>query len=97
MEETDTASQIVDQGRGKWGRVGRDRFLVHQYVLLVATCGARVGEFSFLRWNDLETKALDDGNKRLVANVVGKTGTRQVVFNEGSEEYVKRIYDMRKR
>ena len=87
----------MGQGRGKWGHFGRDRFLVHQYGLLLANCGARVGEFRFLRWNDLETKTLDDGTQRLVANVVGKTGARQVVFNEGSEEYVKRIYDMRKR
>ena len=68
----------------KWGHVGRDRFLVHQYVLLLANCGARVGEFRFLRWNDLETNTLDDGTKRVVANVIGKTGERRVVFNEGS-------------
>ena len=72
----------------KWGHVGRNRFLVHQYLLLLANCGARVREFRFLRWNDLETKTLDDGTQRLVANVIGKTGARQVIFNEGSEEHV---------
>ena len=85
----------VKEGKQK-GHVGRDRYLIHQYVLILANCGARIGEIRFLRWNEIETKSLEDGTKRLVASVKGKTGERQVVFNEGSEEYVKRIYDMRK-
>ena len=85
----------VKEGKHK-GHVGRDRYLIQQYVLILANCGARIGEIRFLRWNEIETKSLGDGTKRLVASVKGKTGERQVVFNEGSEEYVKRIYDMRK-
>lgn len=79
-----------------WGAVGRDRFLTQQYVLILANCGARIGEIRNLKWNDLSTIDMDEG-KRLVANVRGKTGSRELVFQEGSEEYVKRLYDLRKR
>ena len=88
----------VDEGsKGGLGHVSRSRYLLQQYVLLSANCGARVGELRNLRWNDLSTTTVDDGTDRLVANVVGKTGERQTVFNKGAEQYVKNIYDMRKR
>ena len=60
------------------------RLKLSQRAEIYANCGARVGEFRFPRRSDLETNTLDDGTKRVVANVVGKTGERQVVFNEGS-------------
>ncbi len=83
--------------RSTTGHVSRSRFYLQQYVLISANCGARIGELRLLRWNDLSTTTLDDGSKRLVANVNGKTGERQVVFNEGADEYIKRLYDRRKR
>jgi len=86
----------VKEGQ-KWGSVGRDRYLTQQYVLILANCGARIGELRFLRWNDLSTQEQDDGSKRLMGFVKGKTGEREIVFQEGSEEYVKRLYDLRKR
>jgi len=85
-----------------WGSVGRDRFLSQQYVLILANCGARVGELRNLRWSDLTSQTVSrtsDGeghNKRLVAFVNGKTGEREIVFQQGSEEYIKRLYDLRK-
>ena len=79
-----------------WGGVGRDRFLIQQYVLLLANCGARVGEFRHLAWHSFSNTPTDDG-PRLVASVDGKTGPRQIVFQKGSEEYLKRVYDLRKR
>ena len=79
----------------KWGSVHRDRFLSQQYVLILANCGARIGELRFLRWSDLTTQT-DGDTKRLVAFVKGKTGEREIVFQEGSEQYIKRLYDLRK-
>jgi site-specific recombinase XerD len=56
----------------------------------------------FLRWSDLTSQTVTpriDGladTKRLVASVSGKTGEREIVFQQGSEEYIKRLYDLRK-
>ena len=85
----------VKDGESK-GQHARKRFLTQQYVLLLANCGARVGEFRFLRWMDFSTVQTDDGS-RLVASVSGKTGSRQIVFQKDADTYLKRIYDMRKR
>ncbi len=72
----------------------RQRFLTQQYVLILANTGMRVGELRGLRWSDLRTVKTEDGT-RLVAEVRGKTGVREVVFQSGAETYVKRIYDLR--
>jgi integrase len=85
----------VKEGQSK-GEHARNRFLTQQYVLLLTNCGARVGEFRFVKWMDFSTVQTDDGS-RLVANVTGKTGSRQIVFQKDAENYLKRIYDMRKR
>ena len=85
----------VKEGQS-WGRVARDRFLTQQYVLLLANCGARVGEFRFVAWHDFSTVETEDG-PRLVGRVTGKTGSREIVFQKGAEEYLRRIYDNRKR
>jgi integrase len=79
-----------------WGGVARDRFLTHQYVLLLANCGARVGEFRFVAWHDFSTVETEDG-PRLVGRVTGKTGPREIVFQKDAEGYLRRIYDLRKR
>ena len=72
----------------------RDRFVAHQSFLILANTGMRIGELRGLRWSDLRTVKTDDGT-RLVAHVRGKTGAREVVFQQGTDEYVKRLYDMR--
>lgn len=72
----------------------RQRFMTQQYVLVLANTGLRVGELRGLRWSDLRTVRTNDGT-RLVAEVRGKTGAREVVFQDGADEYVKRIYDLR--
>ena len=64
----------VKEGQ-QWGSVGRDRFLSQQYVLILANCGARVGELRNLRWAELSNQSEGD-NKRLVAFIKGKTGER---------------------
>jgi integrase len=47
-----------------------------------------------LRWSDLRTVQTHDGS-RLVGEVRGKTGIREVVFQDGAEDYIKRVYDLR--
>jgi integrase len=76
---------------GKW----RDRFVAHQYFLTLANTGMRIGEARNLRWKDLRSVDTDDGT-RLIADVDGKTGRREVVFQKGADVFVKRLYDLRK-
>ena len=68
--------------------------MTQQYVLVLANTGLRVGELRGLRWSDLRTVQTNDGT-RLVAEVRGKTGAREVVFQDGADTYIKRIYDQR--
>jgi integrase len=82
----------VKEGEKK--ATGRDRFVAQQYFLILANTGVRVGELRQLRWSDIRTVKAGDG-KRLVAYVRGKTGSREVVFQEGADQFVKRLYDLR--
>ena len=67
--------KCVKEGQ-QWESVGRDRFVSQQYVLVLANCGARMGELRRLRWNDLTTQ--NDGDKTwLLAFVKGKAGERK--------------------
>ena len=86
------AREWVDEG--KHLATGRDRFVSQQYFLILANTGMRVGELRNLRWMDLRTVNTDNGS-RLVGYVSGKTGSREVVFQEGSDVYIKRLYDLR--
>lgn len=72
----------------------RDRFVAQQYFLVLANTGLRVGEARNLRWSDLRTVRVDD-TTQLIAWVKGKTGAREVVFQPGSDVYIKRLYDLR--
>lgn len=83
----------VKNGKGK--ATWRDRFVSHQYFLILANTGMRVGELRTVRWSDLRTVKTEDG-PRLVGYVKGKTGTREVVFQANAESYVQRLYDLRR-
>ena len=76
---------------GKW----RDRFIAHQYFLILANTGMRIGEARTLKWKDLRSVETPDG-QRMIADVSGKTGQREVVFQKGADVYIKRIYDLRR-
>jgi integrase len=89
---TRKAREWVAEGKRK--ATWRDRFVAQQYFLILANTGMRVGELRMLRWSDLRTVQTDEGN-RMVAYVRGKTGVREVVFQQGAEVYVKRLYDLR--
>ena len=83
-----------------WGAHKRDRFILQQYVLILANCGVRLGELRNLTWNDIRREKYDDddGNQtiRLILLVKGKTGIREVVCNKGTEVFFERLYDYRK-
>lgn len=87
------AREWIKEGQGK--STWRDRFLSWQYFLVLANSGLRVGEARALRWSDLRPVGTDDGT-RLVAEVYGKTGHREAVFQAVATEYVKRVYDLRR-
>ena len=86
------AREWVEEGKTK--ATGRDRFVSQQYFLILANTGMRVGELRNLRWMDLRTVKVDGGS-RLIGYVSGKTGSREVVFQEGSDVYIKRLFDLR--
>ena len=88
------ARDWVDEGESK--ATWRQRFMLQQYILILANTGLRVGEARNLKWSDLRTVSSPEGN-RLVAEVDGKTGIREVVFMSESELYVKRLYDLRRK
>lgn len=77
--------------------VMRDRFYLRDFVLMLSNCGARVGEMRELRWRDVRSHTYHNGNLRIVLDFPqGKTGPREVVCNEGSDVFIKRIWDFRK-
>ncbi len=79
---------------GKVKATWRDRYIAQQSFLILANTGMRVGELRYLRWSDLRTVKIDDATQ-MIGWVKGKTGAREVVFQPGADEYVKRIYDLR--
>ena len=83
-----------------WGAHQRDRFILQQYVLILANCGVRLGELRNVKWNDVRRENYDDDNgdktTRLILVVKGKTGIREVVCNKGTEVFFERLYDYRK-
>lgn len=79
---------------GKLKATWRDRYVAFQTFLILANTGLRVGELRGLRWGDLRTVQAGEGS-RLVGNVRGKTGKREVVFQEGADGYVNRLRELR--
>ena len=81
--------QYVTKAQDKRRR--RERLYLQQYILILANTGVRVGEARKLKWRDVsETRTLT-GDLRLVLTVRGKTGEREVVCNEGVEDYLDRL------
>jgi integrase len=82
-----------------WGAHKRDRFILNQYVLILANCGVRLGELRNIKWSDVRRETYDDDGAntvRLIILVKGKTGIREVVCNKGTEVFFERLYDNRK-
>tara|TARA_Y100001963_G_scaffold159620_1_gene264135 strand:+ start:5823 stop:7109 length:1287 start_codon:yes stop_codon:yes gene_type:complete len=87
------------------GNAKRQRFYLYNYILILANTGLRIGEMRKVSWNNLRLvdatgditlgEVENNTGKRMVANVSGKTGEREVVFNKGTEDYFARIFDYR--
>ncbi len=78
----------------------RDRYYARCCFLLLAHTGLRIGELRGLRWCDLSTMREKDQNgndtEYMMAYVAGgKTGSREIVFQPGSETVPKRLYQAR--
>lgn len=72
------------EGEGK--SIYRDRYVAKRYFQILVNTGIRVGELRKLRWNDLRQLRNDEGSF-VVAEVRGKTGTRDVVCQKGTGKY----------
>ena len=91
--EWDRLCAYLDQyvTKAKDRRRRRERLYLQQYILILANTGVRVGEARKLKWRDVsETRTLTS-DLRLVLTVRGKTGEREVVCNEGVEDYLDRL------
>ena len=82
-----------------WGGYKRNRFILQQYVLILANCDVRFWELRNLKWSDVrrEKYEKDANTVRLIFLVQGKTGIREVVCNKGTEAFFERLYDYRKK
>lgn len=74
--------------------VGRDRFLALNYFLVLVNTGLRVGEIRKLKWGDLRPLRTEDGNF-VIAEVRGKTGSREVVCQPKTGHLFNKIINMR--
>jgi len=79
---------------GKQKATSRDRFLAKHYFLVLVNTGLRIGELRKLEWGDL--RPIEDGDdKYVIAEVHGKTGTREVVCQKGTGRLFNEIIDLR--
>lgn len=76
---------------GSW----RERFVAQQYFLILANTGLRVGEARGLTWADIR-RVNTNNEKFVIAEVIGKTGSREVIFQQQAETYIDRLLDLRK-
>jgi integrase len=85
------------QGRtAKGGGKGRERLLLTNYVLILASTGIRVGEARMLRWRDIQYDKDRSGSPIVVLSPKGKTGEREVIArNFAVKDYFDRIRAMR--
>lgn len=79
---------------GKNKATSKDRVLATFYFLVLVNTGFRTGELRRLQWGDLRPIE-DDDDKYVVAEVRGKTGTREVVCQKGTGKLFNKIIDLR--
>lgn len=90
-------SRIKKAETDKREREAHQRFMVYQYVLIAANCGARVTELMNLRWRDITWEDRDaQGNLSILFDVTGKSKYRTLVANDDCREYLERIRERMK-
>ena len=99
---TSTLQGWVNKGKTKeGGNRYRDRFMLQNYVLILANTGLRTGEARTLRWGDCHKQFRTENGKTvsdMILSVKGKTGKRDVVAAQDTvETCLKRIWDYRKK
>lgn len=97
---TDQEWKVIVRAMDGWVLAGvqkataRDRLLAKLYFLVLVNTGFRTGEIRGLKWGDLRPIE-DDDDKYVVAEVRGKTGTREVVCQRGTGKLFNSIIDLR--
>lgn len=87
-------SRIKAAEDSKRDREAHQRFMVYQYVLIAANCGARVTELMNLRWKDITWEDKDaSGHSSILFDVSGKAKYRTLVANDECKDYLLRIKD----
>ena len=94
---TENEYKKINVGMRKWVASGksvgawRERYIFQQYFYILTNTGMRIGEARNITWGDL--KRVKDLS---VVTVFGKTKKmRDVVFTQGSERYLRNLYDLR--
>lgn len=82
----------VSDVKGKRNKVIDMRFLLRDYVLILANTGMRHGTESYgVKWKDLSWH-VDNGRRMLMINVKGKVGQRELAARYNCRRYFERIY-----
>ena len=78
--------------KGKKGKPTDMRYLLRDYVLILANTGMRHGTESYgLKWKHIQS--ITDNNKSyLIMSVNGKTGQRELIARPNCRRYLERIY-----
>jgi integrase len=87
----------VHQSKGKSGAILRDRIMLTNYVQILANTGIRVGEARGLRWKDVDSEEVSQGEAaNIILHVNGKTGSREVVAGSTEiKKHFEQIWDLR--
>lgn len=75
-------------------RIAYDRALLREYILVLKNTGMRVGEARELRWRDVQERKGKNGETYWACMVKGKTGSRAVICNDGTERYFERVKEL---
>jgi len=76
-------------------RITRDRYYLSHAVLILANTGMRLGELRNIKWSDIEKVKDNKGEDLISIFVTGKTGSRYVIANMGTDKYFADLYDYR--
>lgn len=89
--------RIKECEEAKREREAHQRFMVYQYVLIAANCGARVTELMNLKWKDITWEDKDSsGHSSILFDVSGKSKYRTLVANDDCKDYLLRIKERMK-